>query len=221
MNAKYLSAGVFAALIAATLAGCGGGSKPTGVASLNGSSPGSGTTTTVPHGSPTQLLNEWAQCMRQHGVPNLVDPTIDTNGTIHITMPAQPGSQGALSFGPGGKDSPCQSYLSAASTALRGGQPLQKPDPAKLTAFSRCMRAHGIADFPDPTSGGGLRISAGAGSDLNPNSPAFQSAQKACSKSVGLPGLGGGPQRGGIMVQSGTAGTGGPGAGSAGQVGVG
>ena len=44
--------------------------------------------------------------------------------------------------------------------------------------FSTCMRAHGITNFPDPSSTGELAISPSSG--MNPFSPAFQSAQKAC-----------------------------------------
>ena len=42
------------------------------------------------------------------------------------------------------------------------------------------MRAHGVSNFPDPSSGGGIKLVPGSG--LNPQSPSFQSAQKACSK---------------------------------------
>ena len=229
MTIIYQSVAVRAALTgAAGLSACGGGNKPSGVASLNGSNgAGAATTTTVPHGSPSQLLTEWAHCMRQHGVPNLPDPTIDSNGTIHINMPAGPGA-GSPSGGPGGpgggqslgfgtggaKNDRCQTYLTAASTALRGGQPLQKPDPAKLTAFSRCMRAHGIADFPDPSPGGGLQLSGGPSSDLNPSNPAFQAAQKTCAKSAGVPFGQPGSPRGGIEVTT----SGGPGGGSSGLI---
>jgi hypothetical protein len=46
--------------------------------------------------------------------------------------------------------------------------------------FSACMRAHGVPSFPDPTTrNGGVTISLG-GSGMNPNSPQFQSAQRAC-----------------------------------------
>jgi hypothetical protein len=56
--------------------------------------------------------------------------------------------------------------------------------------FSQCMRAHGVSNFPDPSTGSnGIKIQVGPGSGINPQSPAFQSAQKACSKL--LPG--GGP----------------------------
>jgi hypothetical protein len=64
---------------------------------------------------------------------------------------------------------------------------------SQALAFSRCMRAHGVPNFPDPvSSGGGIRISIGTNSGLSPSSPAFQSAQTACKHL--LPG--GGPGSG-------------------------
>jgi hypothetical protein len=47
-------------------------------------------------------------------------------------------------------------------------------------AYSRCMRSHGVPDFPDLNRQGSLVIQGSPGSDLDPNSPAFQAAQKAC-----------------------------------------
>ncbi|MGO9977452.1 MAG: hypothetical protein ACLP01_32570 [Solirubrobacteraceae bacterium] len=42
------------------------------------------------------------------------------------------------------------------------------------------MRAHGVPNFPDPSSvGGGVQL---WGSGINTQSPAFQSAQSACQK---------------------------------------
>ena len=55
---------------------------------------------------------------------------------------------------------------------------------AKFEAYSTCMRAHGIHDFPDPTTspGGGVsfQINGGPGSDLDHNNPSFMTADKAC-----------------------------------------
>jgi hypothetical protein len=42
------------------------------------------------------------------------------------------------------------------------------------------MRAHGLPDFPDPSSQGHLLVKAHSGGDLNPTSPQYQSANKAC-----------------------------------------
>jgi hypothetical protein len=47
-------------------------------------------------------------------------------------------------------------------------------------AFSQCMRAHGVKDFPDPDSSGRIGIQAGPGSDLAPDNPTFQAAQQTC-----------------------------------------
>jgi hypothetical protein len=55
---------------------------------------------------------------------------------------------------------------------------------AKFEAFAKCMRSHGISDFPDPTTGPdgsvGITLNGGRGSDLDPNNPRFKSAQQAC-----------------------------------------
>ena len=49
--------------------------------------------------------------------------------------------------------------------------------------FTQCMRSHGIADFPDPSPTGGIRISSPSpNGDLNPNDPTFVTAQNACQK---------------------------------------
>jgi hypothetical protein len=47
-------------------------------------------------------------------------------------------------------------------------------------AFSACMRSHGVPKFPDPSSGGG--VSFGPGSGIDPSSPKFRAAEKACQK---------------------------------------
>ncbi len=61
---------------------------------------------------------------------------------------------------------------------------------ASFLNFSKCMRSHGVPNFPDPsTNGGGVKIAITPGSGLSPQSPAFQSAQQSCHKL--LPG--GGP----------------------------
>lgn len=209
MNNRYRRRGglaAIAAVAAIALAACSGSSSPH-VASLNNDNTATGaTTTTLPKGNPTQLLDEWASCERKNGDPEQVDPTINANGVIQITFPASTGA-GPQGFGGPGSGGPgggaCGAYLTAASTALRGGQPLQKPDPAKLLAFSKCMQANGLPDFPDP-SGDGLHIQISPGSDLNPNNPTFQAASKLCAKKTGVPGLGnpGAAPRGAIQATS-------------------
>jgi hypothetical protein len=54
----------------------------------------------------------------------------------------------------------------------------------QLLTYARCMRSHGVYDFPDPTTvpGGGFafQMNAGPGSDLNHNDPTFKAANQAC-----------------------------------------
>jgi hypothetical protein len=47
-------------------------------------------------------------------------------------------------------------------------------------AFSACMRSHGIRNFPDPSTEGGLEINPSMG--IDPTSPRFKTAAKACQK---------------------------------------
>jgi hypothetical protein len=45
-------------------------------------------------------------------------------------------------------------------------------------SFARCMRSHGVSSFPDPTpNSGGFNLSAPG---INPSSPGFKAAQRAC-----------------------------------------
>lgn len=44
--------------------------------------------------------------------------------------------------------------------------------------FANCMRSHGVPNFPDPGQGGGIKLTPSSG--IDPRSPAFQAAQRAC-----------------------------------------
>jgi hypothetical protein len=183
------------------------------LATCDPSSSSSSSAPAQPTGNPTQLLDQWASCLRSHGFPTLTDPTIDANKVIHIIVPPGINGDAGQVYQKSSAYAPCNPYLTAAQTALRGGAPLPKPDPAKLEKFSQCMRANGIHDFPDP-SGNGLQIRISPGSDLNPRSPVFQNAQKKCATQVGIPQLVGGPgsQAGSVQIQQqGNSGPGGAG----------
>jgi hypothetical protein len=60
-----------------------------------------------------------------------------------------------------------------------------------MVAFARCMRSHGLPDFPDPSSNGGIQINGSQGGALDPNSAQYQTAFAAC-KSLMPRGNGGG-----------------------------
>ena len=181
--------------LALLAAGCGGGGHSPGVANLADSSPTVASTTTQsdsgsggkPFGPPGggggqfQLSmrvdaadgEKFSACMRKHGLPSYPDPNSQGLITIHSGMGIDPGSPGFRSA-----QATCSKLLP------NGG----RPTPAQiaqrqqqLLAFSACMRAHGLKDFPDP-SNGGLQIAVHPGSDLAPDNPTFQRAQQACRK---------------------------------------
>jgi hypothetical protein len=199
-------AGLLAIVAGATLltAACSGGSSNPQVASLGqGHGVGSSAATANPTGNPTQLLDEWAACMRSHGDPGQVDPTVTASKDIDITI--SPAIPGGWDGGPSGQDPTatgpgryCRQYVTAAQQALGGG-PGSMPHytTAQLVKYSECMRANGISDFPDPT-GGNLVISLGG--DLNPASPVYQNAAKRCENRTGVKLLSGTPPPGTVEM---------------------
>jgi hypothetical protein len=178
MQRRWAGLVVLVAGAAIGLAACSGTGGPQ-VASLGTSSGrhGAASTTTLPTGSPTQLLDEWASCMRSHGDPNQVDPTVDATKVIQITFSGHDGVRGA--------DGACGSYLSAAQTALGGGTPPGSSTDATALKFAQCMRANGVPTYPDPT-GTSQAIHATSGGDLNPANPTFQAASALCTEKTGF-----------------------------------
>jgi hypothetical protein len=166
-----------AALTAAALplAACGSSSP--------NSSGGTGTGPADPANHAKAL--QFASCMRTHGVPNFPDP--GSNGTGGMLVQASPSGtkvNGVSVNGPA-----FQSAMQACKSKLPNGgkpKPLSAARRQQMLAFSQCMRAHGISGFPDPTFGsGGAQLRIDKPSGIDPNSPAFQAAQKACGAPFG------------------------------------
>ncbi len=87
------------------------------------------------------------------------------------------GCGGSTSPGVAGSVSNNGNHASASTTSLSRVM-------AQAVAYARCMRSHGVSDFPDPTpsQGGGVafQITGGPGSDLNHENPRFKAAGQAC-----------------------------------------
>jgi hypothetical protein len=125
----------------------------------------------MPTLTPAQRAEQlaYSECMRAHGVSNFPDP--DSQGRI-----VYQGTQG---------DSATFQHAQSACASKQPKPTAAQQAQAMAAALriSECMRAHGIKDYPDPSSSGGrisMQINGSAGSDLNPNNPAFQRAQKIC-----------------------------------------
>jgi hypothetical protein len=69
------------------------------------------------------------------------------------------------------------------------GNPRSSASGGPLLKLARCMRAHGVSNFPDPSSSGGLIIP----NDVNTDAPTFKAAQAVCNKLVPGGGPGNGP----------------------------
>lgn len=143
----------------------GGGSGDPPVADV-----GSPSASSSASGSPHASALAYSRCMRAHGVSDFPDP--DSEGSIGIRA------------GPGSDLDPHNPTFKAAQQACRSLRP--QPSPAQraqmqaaMLKYAKCMRAHGISDFPDP-SNGGLTIRSKSGGDLDPNNPRFKAAQQAC-----------------------------------------
>ena len=174
-NGNHLSVPQRAAVLAVTAgaalltAACGGSSP-----SASGSGGSSATGASSIHAN--QLA--FAQCMRAHGVPNYPDSG--------LAVGIGSGSGGSTQSGSG--INPQSPQFQAALQACRhllpnGGQitpAQQKQQEGQLLKLAQCMHAHGVPDFPEPNGKGQIPVPATPGSGLNPNSPQFQAAQKAC-----------------------------------------
>jgi hypothetical protein len=146
---KRLTTLFVTACLAAAVSGCQSG----GAGSLTGQSAG----TAPPAGSQEQtatLERQYSQCMREHGVPNFPDPII---------------SDGNVSYG---QDDSIKSnpHLAEASEACKSiqerisSQPGGKnwnptaADRQKLAAFAKCVREHGVPEWPDANADGSFTL---------------------------------------------------------------
>jgi hypothetical protein len=164
-------AGILAVMACAALlvTACGGSS---------GSSTGSAGSSHAGGSATYKKELAFARCMRSHGVPNFPDPR--STGTIIIGNGG--GSVANLN----------SSQMVAAQNACRdllpnGGvasQAQRQQITGQLLKFARCMRSHGVPNFPDPS---GSSIQVGGSSGINPKSPQFQSAQRACQSVLPKP----------------------------------
>jgi hypothetical protein len=149
------------------------------------SSSGSGDSKTAAS-DPEQAALEFTQCMRDNGVPSFPDPVAKPDGSFGFERPrgvARSALDDALES--------CESEARAA-----GVDSITADDPEArdtLLEFSRCMRANGVPEFPDPKSGGNGSLRSVFG-EVDLQSPRVQQAMDSCDSilsQLGAP-LGGG-----------------------------
>lgn len=135
----------------------------------------SGSASPSPASSAHAVGLAFAQCMRNHGYPRFPDP--DSAGNFNLA--------GINLNTPRGRSAgaACNSQVADAN-----------PNPGKQNAqalshalkFARCIRAHGVTNFPDPNPGGQNSYSAPKG-----QAPLFKRALTACRPLLAGAGSGG------------------------------
>lgn len=153
-----------AAAVATFAAGCGGGSSA-GIAHVSTTPTTSATTT-------TSALVAFSQCMRANGVPSFPDPQTYQGGNVKLTIHA-------LGQGPKVK-----AALQACTNLLpTGNESQQAPSRQQVAAelsFARCMRSHGLANFPDPNGQGQLSVDMVIAQGIDVHSPAVLRIVNTC-----------------------------------------
>lgn len=88
---------------------------------------------------------------------------------------------GLLATGCGeGAAGPGVADLSPSATTPAESKNVPKDPKARAVAYSKCMRSHGIENFPDPDSEGRLKLHAEPGNGMDPDDPTYQAADEAC-----------------------------------------
>jgi hypothetical protein len=163
------------AITAGGLSGCGKAASGNGVASANG---GKGRSAS-PSASASKLgtqeaMLKFAQCMREHGI-NMPDPQVQSSasGPGSVQVLVSPGSDPAKAKA---AQEACKQYMPSGGDAV-------KPDAQaleQLRKLAKCMREHGLPNFPDPEANGGLMLDEKSG--IKPDDPKFKAAQEACKQ---------------------------------------
>jgi hypothetical protein len=116
---------------------------------------------------PRRIRSQWAAPM-----------TVTALATAAVAVATLLVACGGGSDGSGVASLPSQTSGAAGSApnGASGGDPL---------AYSKCMRAHGVENFPDPNSEGEIQLNATPGNGLGPDDPQMQAASKACQSLMG------------------------------------
>lgn len=119
----------------------------------------------------------YARCMRSHGVAGFPDPSSSgANSKQGIVRALQQAGNSRAQAA----QTACM-HINAGSPGTGGGSgaPTQARTAAFL-AFARCIRRHGLANFPDPSPSGELTQQMVTDAGINMQQPAVVQAADAC-----------------------------------------
>jgi hypothetical protein len=138
--------------------------------------------------SPNDALHLAGECMRAHGLPNFPDPAVATDGpaagqAILDKSVLKNYSDGVVNQA----ITACRSALDQAGLVDgQGSSTISQQELEARLALARCIRAHGVPNFPDPNPTTG-DVTPPPG--LNKNSPSILAAIRACPSQAQAAGL--------------------------------
>jgi hypothetical protein len=146
------------------------------------------TTSSESSPSPNDALHAAGECLRQHGLPNVPDPVVATDGPakgkgILDKSALKADADGVVSQA----ITACSAAIAAANIfTSQGSSSISQEELRGRLALARCIRAHGVPNFPDPNPTTG-DVSPPPG--LNKNSPSILAAIQACPSQAQAAGL--------------------------------
>jgi hypothetical protein len=162
---------VIAAVVGLTLlaAGC-AGSPSSHVAQIGTTATQSSTSGHSPAGSARENGGlAFSRCMRSHGVSQFPDP--DSSGAIPKVTLQQLGV-GSSQF---------QGAQSACAYLLRPSNTQVQQTLSGMLVFARCMRSHGVHNWPDPTTNSDGQAVFDLHGRVNPDTPQMDTKSGRCA----------------------------------------
>jgi hypothetical protein len=160
---KLISLALLTSVIGLALAACGSTSPTTTSGSSSAQNPGAD-------------AFAFSRCMRAHGVSGFPNPVVKTTANSASVSQVAPAS---LASSPHFKSASraCAHFEAAGqeSGPRSGG-----PSKSVLLAFARCLRAHGVAKFPDPDARGQLSAATLSAAGVDVHTQQFFDAGRSC-----------------------------------------
>jgi hypothetical protein len=134
-----------------------------------------------PGASVEAALLAFSQCMRNQGITDMPDPTVDSEGNVQIQRPPGEHGSGAHDVFAAARDK-CDKYLRGVTQGFSHGDVTKTQD--QFVRLARCMRDRGV-DVPDPDfSEGGHDPGAQFFDAINRSDPTVQEVLRACQQQV-------------------------------------
>ena len=164
---RMIALTVLSVCLAGGAAACSGSGQQSGGSPVSGGQ-SSGTEQVM------SVLRQLARCIRSHGMPGFPDPVVNP-------LTNQPDFPATAPDVPASIQNACQSIANRLQPNALNSPPPTAAGMQGLVRFARCMRSHGMANWPDPNASGEFPMTQQMSSQLK---GADQPAVNACIRYV-------------------------------------